>query len=34
MENDIKSPLAGKVKSISVTVGESVDKGQTLVEFE
>lgn len=34
MENDIKSPVAGKVKNISVEVGQIVDKGQLLVEFE
>lgn len=34
MENDIKAPVAGTIKKISVTVGQSVDKGQMLVEFE
>ncbi|MCP4567460.1 MAG: biotin/lipoyl-binding protein [FCB group bacterium] len=34
MENDIKSPVAGKVKNIAVEVGQIVDKGQLLVEFE
>lgn len=34
MENEIKSPLAGKVKTINVAPRQSVDKGQVLVEFE
>lgn len=34
MENDIKSPTAGVLKSISVTVGDNVEKGQALAEFE
>jgi biotin carboxyl carrier protein len=34
MENDIKSPMAGKIKAINVSPRESVDKGQALVEFE
>ena len=34
MENDIKSPVSGKIKSIDVVKGGSVDKGQLLVEFE
>jgi acetyl/propionyl-CoA carboxylase alpha subunit len=34
MENDIRSPLAGKVKTIRVNTGQSVEKGQVLVEFE
>jgi biotin carboxyl carrier protein len=34
MENDIKSPLAGKIKAVRATIGKSVDKGQILVEFE
>ena len=33
MENDIKSPKTGRVKSILVTSGDSVEKGQALVEF-
>ncbi len=34
MENDIKSPAAGKIKTIHVTGGQSVEKGQLLVELE
>jgi biotin carboxyl carrier protein len=34
MENDIKAPLAGKIKAIRAVIGKSVDKGQILVEFE
>ena len=34
MENEIKSPLAGKIKAINVSPRQSVDKGQVLVEFE
>jgi acetyl/propionyl-CoA carboxylase alpha subunit len=34
MENDIRSPVAGKIEVVSVSAGENVDKGQTLVEFE
>jgi len=34
MENDIKAPVSGKVKNIFVEAGQSVDKGQKLVEFE
>ncbi len=34
MENDIKSPMAGKLKTVKVSSGQSVDKGQVLVEFE
>jgi biotin carboxyl carrier protein len=34
MENDIKSPMAGKIKTISVSPKQSVDKGRVLVEFE
>jgi len=34
MENDIKSPVSGKIKSIPVDDGASVEKGQLLVEFE
>lgn len=31
MENELKSPIAGKVKEIHVAVGRPVDKGQVLV---
>ena len=34
MENDIKAPVSGKIKNIFVEAGQSVDKGQKLVEFE
>jgi biotin carboxyl carrier protein len=34
MENQLKSPGAGKVKSISVGKGDKVEKGQVLVEME
>jgi methylmalonyl-CoA carboxyltransferase small subunit len=34
METDITAPVAGKIKSINVTVGDSVQGGQVLVEFE
>lgn len=34
MESNVLSPLAGRVKAIRVAAGESVKKGQVLVEFE
>lgn len=34
MENVLKSPAAGKVKSISCTVGKNVEKGHVLITFE
>lgn len=34
MENVIKSPGAGKVKTVHVSPTDSVEKGQLLVEFE
>jgi biotin carboxyl carrier protein len=34
MENVIKAPAAGKIKSIAVTPGTSVEKGQLILEFE
>jgi acetyl/propionyl-CoA carboxylase alpha subunit len=34
MENVLKARGAGKVKSIAVAIGQSVEKGNTLVEFE
>lgn len=34
METDITAPVAGKVSTINVSVGDSVKGGQVLVEFE
>ena len=34
METDITAPVAGKVSTIKVNVGDSVKGGQVLVEFE
>jgi biotin carboxyl carrier protein len=34
MENSFLSPRDGIIKSISVAVGDAVDKGQLLIEFE
>jgi methylmalonyl-CoA carboxyltransferase small subunit len=34
METTITSPVAGRVKTILVSGGESVQSGQVLVEFE
>jgi methylmalonyl-CoA carboxyltransferase small subunit len=34
MESNVNSPIAGKVKAILVAPGDSVKKGQVLVEFE
>ena len=34
MENVLKSPAEGKIKSISVNEKESVEKNQILIEFE
>jgi methylmalonyl-CoA carboxyltransferase small subunit len=34
METDITAPVAGKVKKINVNVGDSVQGGQVLAEFE
>ena len=31
MENELKSPIAGRIKEIHVAVGRPVDKGQVLV---
>jgi biotin carboxyl carrier protein len=31
MENELKSPIAGKVKDIHVAIGRPVDKGQLLI---
>jgi biotin carboxyl carrier protein len=34
MENAIKAAGDGKVKSIKVNTGDSVEKGQLIMEFE
>lgn len=34
METNITSPVSGKVKAVNATVGEGVQIGQVLVEFE
>ncbi len=34
METDITAPVAGKVSTVKVNVGDSVKGGQVLVEFE
>jgi pyruvate carboxylase subunit B len=34
MENELKAPAATRVKSVRVSPGEAVEKGQVLVEFE
>jgi methylmalonyl-CoA carboxyltransferase 1.3S subunit len=34
METNITAPMAGKVKAIKAAQGESVQKGQVVVEFE
>src|SRR5579884_4017394 len=34
METSITSPVAGKIKKINVSAGESVQAGQVLIEFE
>lgn len=34
METDITAPVAGKIKTITVKVGDSVQGGQVLAEFE
>jgi methylmalonyl-CoA carboxyltransferase small subunit len=34
METNITSPVSGKVKALNATVGEGVQIGQVLVEFE
>ncbi|HMA94045.1 MAG TPA: biotin/lipoyl-containing protein [Polyangiaceae bacterium] len=34
MESNVVSPQSGKVKAVPVAVGQSVKKGQVLVEFE
>jgi biotin carboxyl carrier protein len=34
MENSFASPRTGTIKSIAVAKGDSVNKGQLLIEFE
>jgi pyruvate carboxylase subunit B len=34
MENELRAPAAGRVKAVHVTVGQAVEKGALLVEFE
>ncbi len=34
MENEIKSPIAGTVKRIGVTEGQTVEKGTNIIEIE
>jgi methylmalonyl-CoA carboxyltransferase small subunit len=34
METNITSPVAGKVKAVNATVGDAVQPGQILVEFD
>lgn len=34
MENELKSPGAGRVKAVLVSPGQAVDKGQLLIELE
>ncbi|MFH0883864.1 MAG: biotin/lipoyl-containing protein [bacterium] len=34
MENEIKAPVAGRLKSLSVSLGQAVEKGQLLFEIE
>jgi biotin carboxyl carrier protein len=34
MENELRAPAAGKVKAVHATVGQAVEKGALLVEFE
>lgn len=34
MENELRSPAGGRVKSVLVRPGQAVEKGQVLVEFE
>ena len=34
METDITAPVPGKIRAINVKVGDSVQGGQVLVEFE
>jgi biotin carboxyl carrier protein len=34
MENELRAPAAGRVKAVRATVGQAVEKGAMLVEFE
>ena len=34
MENELRAPAAGVVKSVAVTAGTAVEKGAVLVELE
>ena len=34
MENELRTPAAGRVKAVHVVVGQAVEKGALLVEFE
>jgi biotin carboxyl carrier protein len=34
MENELKAVGAGVVRSVRVSAGEAVEKGQVLIEFE
>ncbi|HEV8411845.1 MAG TPA: biotin/lipoyl-containing protein [Gemmatimonadaceae bacterium] len=34
MENELRAPAAGKVRAVHATVGQAVEKGALLVEFE
>jgi biotin carboxyl carrier protein len=34
MENVLKAPVDGKIKAVHVSSGQSVEKGEKLVEFE
>ena len=34
MENELRAPAAGKVKAVHAAVGQAVEKGALLVEFE
>jgi biotin carboxyl carrier protein len=34
MENELRAPAAGRVKAVHVKVGQAVEKGALLVEFE
>ena len=34
MENELRAPAAGVVRSVLASVGQAVEKGQALVEFE
>ena len=34
MENELRAATAGTVRTVRVTAGEAVEKGQVLVEFE